>query len=146
VIVADEAFALKTYLMRPYSRSQKLDQKKKIFNYRLSRARRVVESSFGILTAKWRIYRRPIIASVTLAKKIVQATCCLHNFIINHEDNRYYSTITNETFTQEAFQDYVNKTHSSCKNAAFIRDTFAEYFEGDGAVTWQWEKALRNEF
>jgi len=90
VIVADEAFALKTYLMRPYSRSQKLDQRKKIFNYRLSRTRRVVESSFGVLIAKWRIYRRPIIASVTLAKKIVQAIYYLHNFIINHEDNRLF--------------------------------------------------------
>lgn len=29
VIVADEAFSLKNYLMRPYSRSQTLDQKKK---------------------------------------------------------------------------------------------------------------------
>jgi len=78
----------------------------------------------------------------------VQATCCLHNFIINHEDYRYYSTVTpaDDIFTQKTFQDYVNETQSSCKSAASIRDIFAEYFEGDGAVTWQWEKVLRNEF
>lgn len=149
VIVADEAFSLKNFLMRPYSKSQKLDLKKKIFNYRLSRARRVVESSFGILTARWQIYRRPIIASVNLSRKIVQATCCLHNFIINEKDssNRYYSTVTPAyTFTQEAFQDYINETHSSCKNAAHIRNTFADYFEGDGAIKWQLEKVFRNEF
>lgn len=29
VIVADEAFALKNYIMRPYSRNQELDRKKK---------------------------------------------------------------------------------------------------------------------
>ena len=38
VIVGDEAFPLKTYLMRPYPRSQsKGDNEKSIFNYRLSR-------------------------------------------------------------------------------------------------------------
>lgn len=115
----------------------------------MSRARRVVESSFGILTAKWQIYRRPIIASVTLSRKIVQATCCLHNFIINQNNsNQYYSTVTptNDIFTQEALQDYINETHSSCKNAAHIRNTFADYFEGNGAIEWQWEKVLCNEF
>jgi hypothetical protein len=37
VIVGDEAFPLKTYLMRPYPESQsKGDNEKSIFNYRLS--------------------------------------------------------------------------------------------------------------
>jgi hypothetical protein len=37
VIVGDETFPLKTYLMRPYSGSQsKGDNEKRIFNYRLS--------------------------------------------------------------------------------------------------------------
>jgi len=59
VIVGDEVFPLKTYLMRPYPGSQsKGNNKKSIFNYRLSRARRVVENAFGILSQKFKIYQR----------------------------------------------------------------------------------------
>ncbi|XP_012265971.3 putative nuclease HARBI1 [Athalia rosae] len=101
VLLGDEAFALTKYMMRPYPRSSALNRTKKIFNYRLSRGGRVIQSAFGIMAAKWRIYRRPIIASVPTAIKIVQATCCLHNYIISHEavlpaTQRFYSTVTTE--------------------------------------------------
>ena len=43
VVVGDEAFSLKTYLMKPYPRAA-LDIKERIFNYRLSRARRIIEN------------------------------------------------------------------------------------------------------
>ncbi|XP_018358451.1 PREDICTED: putative nuclease HARBI1 isoform X2 [Trachymyrmex cornetzi] len=148
VIVADEAFALKNYMMRPYSRSLHLNRRKKIFNYRLSRARRVIESAFGILVARWRIYRKPIIASLELTKKIVQATCCLHNFIINNESkDRYYSTLQPANLVvSEGLQDIANKIESACQNVTDIRNKFAMYFEGEGAIPWQWEKALLNDF
>ncbi|KYN27949.1 hypothetical protein ALC57_02648 [Trachymyrmex cornetzi] len=50
---------------------------KENFNYRLSRARRVVESAFGILAVGWRIFHRSIIACTSTVQKIVQAAIVL---------------------------------------------------------------------
>jgi hypothetical protein len=60
VFVADEVFPSKTYLMRPYPRSQsKGDNEKSIFNCGLSGARRVVENAFGILSQILKFIRGP---------------------------------------------------------------------------------------
>ncbi|XP_029674015.1 protein ALP1-like isoform X2 [Formica exsecta] len=71
VIIGDEAFALTSYMLRPYARRNNLNIDKKVFNYRLSRARRTVECTFGILTSRWRILRRP-----TQIAKNVKITFC----------------------------------------------------------------------
>ncbi|XP_073431990.1 peroxisomal biogenesis factor 7 isoform X1 [Dendrobates tinctorius] len=52
VCVGDEAFQWSPHLLKPYA-SRDLTRTKRVFNYRLTRARRVVECAFGILTAKW---------------------------------------------------------------------------------------------
>lgn len=78
--VGDEAFQLSTKMMRPYS-GQHLEAKKRIFNYRLSRARRIIENTFGILVSRWRVFRKPISMNPKTVDKIVMATICLHNFL-----------------------------------------------------------------
>ena len=81
--VADEAFQLRDHILRPYpGKCTGPDrQKRLVFNYRLCRARRVVENAFGILVSKWRIFRQPIIAKVGTVDAIVKASCVLHNYL-----------------------------------------------------------------
>ncbi|KAH7949270.1 hypothetical protein HPB49_006933 [Dermacentor silvarum] len=96
--VGDEAFPLKTFMMRPYSRktlqpllvttadsNQSFEEKhqRRIFNYRLSRARRVVENAFGIMAQRWRILRRPFKAKDDNVNRIVCACVTLHNFLLH---------------------------------------------------------------
>nr|CAI5865796.1 unnamed protein product [Callosobruchus analis] len=80
LIVGDEAFPLKEYLMTPYPRRSNQILKERIFNYRPCRARRVTENAFGILTNRFRILLRAIDLDL-LVSEIVKICCALHNWI-----------------------------------------------------------------
>ncbi|XP_070385621.1 uncharacterized protein [Dermacentor albipictus] len=63
-LVGDEAFPLKECMMRLYPRltlheDSPETHRRRFFNYRLSRAQRVIENAFGILAQWWKILRRP---------------------------------------------------------------------------------------
>lgn len=80
VIVGDEAFPLKSYIMKPFP-TRNLDLNKRIFNYRLSRARRIVENVFGILVCRFGVLKSKICLEPAKIEKIVLACCALHNYL-----------------------------------------------------------------
>ena len=90
VVVADDAFPLKRNIMKPYPFRNQPAQNR-VFNYRLSRARRCVENAFGILCQIFRIFRRPILVDAEKSQKIVLAACSLHNYILMKSSSTSYS-------------------------------------------------------
>lgn len=92
-LVADDAFALSTHTMKPYTTDISKGSPKRIFNYRLSRARRIVENAFGILASVFRIFRKPLEIKVESTVVDIVLTCVLlHNFLRAQPDaSRYYS-------------------------------------------------------
>ncbi|XP_065675624.1 uncharacterized protein LOC136091841 [Hydra vulgaris] len=134
VLVADDAFGLK----------------------RLSRARRVIENTFGIATSRFRIFRRPIIANLEKVILITQAIVALHNFLMKKRSaNNYLYCPTNYTdidgpagfrpgdWRQDnscsaALQPLSSGSNNYSKDAKQVRDDFKEYFNSpEGELEWQ---------
>ena len=72
VLVADEAFPLRENLMKPNPRDA-LELPERVYNYRLSRARRTIENAFGIAASRFRVFKRQINARVHFVIGITKA-------------------------------------------------------------------------
>lgn len=133
VIVGDDAFPLSKRLMKPFPQ-RGLSKDKRIFNYRLLRARRVVENAFGILSNRFRIMRSTINLSPEKAEIITLTCCVLHNFLATKNKNYIGSEIPECNLPSVSRQG-----GSHCSNAASdVRLTFCEYFNSPlGSVVWQ---------
>lgn len=152
-IVADEAFPLREDLMKPYARRNMADNER-IFNYRLSRARRVVENAFGILSNRFRVLLTAIPLSPEKVTRIVLCVCVLHNFLRSHSTGRYvYSppdivdhenpishSLTPGSWrsTQASLGDIGGRTTNIGLSAKALRDSLRDYFNSpEGSVPWQ---------
>ena len=80
VFVGDDAFPLKPYMMKPYPQTG-LNDEKRVYNYRHSRARRISENLFGIIANRWRVFRSVILLPPKIIETLILATLCVHNFL-----------------------------------------------------------------
>lgn len=141
-IVADAAFPLKTYLLKPYSKAKLVNNdSNKVFNYRLSRARRTVENAFGILRARFRIFQGPMQVQPDMADIIVQAACALHNYLRTEKSQEIEENYLNSNESQSSQDGLANIEivgRNYRQDAIAVREKFKEYFVSpEGQVPWQ---------
>lgn len=135
VIVGDEAFGLTTKLLRPYG-GKCLSVKKRVYNYRLSRARRNIECTFGILANKWRIFHRPLNVDLPLCESIIRSCCVLHNFVRQRDGYKI-----EDTLSVEGLYEWNGDCQPPTKKAIQLREKFCDYFVSEaGAVDWQMDR------
>ena len=165
VFVADDAFSLNTYMLKPYFGDiSELTQR--TYNYRLSRARRVIENTFGIMATRFRVYRRLIIANVDTVKNVVKATIALHNFLLitQHSQDVYNYCARNfpdqngsrgrfipGQWRQEIgtiaglsrLHRHARGSNNSSRSAQQVRDEYKDYFNSpEGSVIWQTDAVM----
>lgn len=158
VLVADDAFQLKNHIMKPYPKEEVLGLKERIFNYRLCRTRRIIENTFGIASARFKIFRSPIIANVSTVINVTKAVVSLHNFLMKDRTSLRYSYcpvdfIDRELFSRTQRGQWRNEiegdtglipirrtgSNNYSRDAKILRDQFRDYFcSSAGEVPWQW--------
>jgi len=117
-----------------------LSCEERVFNYRLSRARRSVVCAFGILTAKWRLLNKVIETNVNIAEKIMRCICLLLNIIIDLEGTTHDPSVLQETLQIRGFRQTRTNVSSrsfsrSSKGAIDVRNTVKAYFNGPSSAT-----------
>lgn len=143
VIIGDSAFPLKRNIMRPYPEPQSnINVEKRIFNYRLCRARRIVENSFGILAQKFRIYFRKLNSKPGNVEKIILTTCILHNLLRDCASPNCSSIeISDREEQQSQLIPLPNQGGYGGQDAFQTREIFKQFFNSDaGKVPWQMNK------
>ena len=164
VFVEDDAFGLKRHLMKPYPFSN-LSESKLVYNYRLSRARRVIENTFGICASRFRVFHRPIIAKVQNVIAITKSVVALHNFLMHTNSVDGSHVYFPQTFVDqdgpeglrpgEWRQDVnninglteirnVGASNTYGEDAKLVRQQCTNYFNNEGAVDWQWQIVHRS--
>ena len=160
VCTGDDAFPLSTFMMKPYPQKG-LTSEKRVFNYRVSRMRRISENGFGILANRWRVFRRPFSLEPEKVKVIAIAAITLHNWL--RKDSTYGKVyvsrdlVDNEDVmtgeitegswrkdppTESWYSLSLNKASNATHEAKAIREEFREYFYNEGCVPWQWRCAF----
>ncbi|XP_071985429.1 uncharacterized protein [Engystomops pustulosus] len=135
VFVADEAFGLRTHLLRPYCK-RGLTNMKRIYNARLSRARKTVECAFGILSGQWRLLKAAICLSVENVDTVVKACCVLHNFSRIGMSPHALLDVRNDV----NLANTIDQCNCRALSGWRTRDEFLKYFNSEhGAVAWQYD-------
>ena len=120
--------------MKAFQDNGRLTSQQKLFNYRLSRARVVVEHAYGRLKGRWRCLLKRLDINVKDVPELVAACCTLHNMCEIHSD-----TFDEALLGVEIGCDVASDTRSSqVESGENIRQALMSHFvQQDLLVTYE---------
>lgn len=148
--VADDAFPLSKRIMKPHGGT--LTNEQKVFNYRLSRARRTIENAFGLLTMRWGCLRSEFLCHPDKAKLIAGACCALHNYMLERSPqytnsvdryDEHGNVIEGEWRSAQQPLDQINAQTrgQSSQIGNFIRERLTNFFYTTDILSYQFDRA-----
>ncbi|KAM3913212.1 uncharacterized protein RB166_018524 [Leptodactylus fuscus] len=133
VMVSNNVFTVTPPLLRPYQ-GHGLDNRRRMYNCRLWRARQFVESTFAIMAVRWEVFCSAIQLDVATAESVLRACCVLHNYVRNSDGGEVDLNTQMPSAGAVIGQSY----DIPPDNGLHLRDRFADHFASpEGAVTWQ---------
>lgn len=129
MLLGDPAYPLLPWLMKAYPETG-LTREQHYFNYRLSRARMVVECAFGRLKGRWRCLLKRMDVDLAAVSDIISACCILHNICEIHGEN------FDDVWLQDTAENYPLVPYNKGNNAqpSAVRDALALHFSQQGNV------------
>ncbi|XP_063795271.1 putative nuclease HARBI1 [Pseudophryne corroboree] len=141
VFVASDAFALHLNVLKPFPQSV-LTPERRVFNDRLSRARRAVENAFGILSNRFRIFSTSIMMHPDKIDKVVVACCVLHNYLRRQQQSGSHAAAEDCVDGLRWTPPEIDESGNPTGHAKVNRDSYVNYFNGPGVVGRQDNIAL----
>ena len=111
---------------------RKLTIQNRIYNYRQSRGRRIVENAFGQLVSRFQIFKKPINLLPDKVDLIVMACISLHNLLNKTSKHEFTSNTNINTNLPRSRHNNSSTTYSQS-----IRNELIDYYSNEGAVSWQ---------
>ena len=128
VILGDPAYPLLSWLMKPYSDNGKLTASEKTFNYRLSRARMVVENAFGRLKGRWRCLLKRNDMNLKNIPTVIAACVVLHNICEINKEQFSDEWRTASDQEQQEPPEESNGNRPADSSAQAIRNALKKFF------------------
>ena len=129
VILGDPAYPALPWLMKPFPENEHTTTNQKLFNYRQSRARMVVENSFGRLKGRWRCLLKRLDCDLNNVCDIVASCIVLHNICEMYGDTCSEEwTYQDDPSTWSLPSSSHTSSTASRSDASIVRDAIMNYF------------------
>lgn len=130
--IGDDALPLSRNLLNPFNPHDALSLPEQVYNYRISRARTVMECAFENFVKRFKIFKKPIETKLETTDMIVKACCALHNYLTK---DVLEAPQDDEICLSDNNLEGIGQQHVECNSlAAKARINVVQYLITDGII------------